>query len=295
MLQPASSQAVDPLKDPLADIKAIAKKGEKETGPKEKPAPTLAPIAAPPKTELPKPIVKLTLRPKEKVFLKKAHTALCEYNAMKTPLLSQEIVFRNQIYTILRVFTPLRLNAKHPQLIGDLKRIRDNARHDTDQISQERLDTLFNYLKSINLEHQVQDWLREKSLITKLMLQNQVLTVRRPKKSPQERVIQELEFILKNRGEKATFGDRLYHRNAIKASLSIIGEASNFLKDEQKNLLREYREAGNDFAHEFFIDGETLENVERLKEEEISPDALWNLIQNAETLLHAILRNAHAN
>lgn len=288
VLQNAHAHAVDPLADPLADIKALAKKGESQTGPKEKPIPAPLPIAAPVKSEPPKPIVKLTLRPREKVFLKKAHTALSDYIAMKAPLLNQGIVFRNQIYTILRVFTPLRLNAKHPQLINDLKRIRDNARHDTDQLSQERLDALFNYLKTINLEHQLQDWIREKSIITKLMLQNHILTVRKQKRTAQEKVIQELEFIIKESGDKATWNDRLYHRNAIKASLSIIGEASNFLADEHKKLFAEYREAGNEPAHEFFTDGETLESVERLKEEDISPDELWNLIQNAENLLKEV-------
>lgn len=290
VLQNASAHAVDPLADPLAEIKAIAKKGETQTGPKEKPAATPAPIAAPVKTELPKPIVKISLRPREKVFLKKAHTALSDYNAMKAALLEPGVVFRNQIYTILRVFTPLRLNAKHTQLINDLKRIRDSARHDTDQLSQERLDALFNYLKSINLEHQLQDWIREKSVITKLMLQNHILTVRKPKRTPKEKVIQELEFIIKERGDKASWNNRLYHRNAIKASLSIIGEASNFLSDELKKLFAEYREAGNEPAHEFFTDGETLENVERLKEEDISPDELWNLIQNAESLLKEVVK-----
>lgn len=291
VLQNAPAHAVDPLADPLAAIKEIARIGEAQIGPKPKETPVPMPALALIRSEPPKAIVKLHLSPREKVFLKKAHVALVEYNTMKEALLDQSIVFRNQIYTILRAFTPLRLNSKHTQLVKDLIRIRDNARHDTDQLSQERLNTLFTYLKSIHLEHQLLDWIREKSIINRLMLQNHHVTVRKPKKTPQERVIQELEFIIKNRRDKETWKDRLYHRNAIKASLSIIGEASNFLAEDLKALFAEYRTAGNDLAHEFFVDGETLENVERLKEEDITPDELWALAQNAENLLARLERS----
>ncbi|MFN4175196.1 MAG: tetratricopeptide repeat protein, partial [Parachlamydiaceae bacterium] len=61
-LQKANPHAVDPLKDPLADIKAIAKKGETQTGPKPAAISVPLPVAAAPKSEPPKPIVKVNLR-----------------------------------------------------------------------------------------------------------------------------------------------------------------------------------------------------------------------------------------
>ncbi|MFN4174906.1 MAG: hypothetical protein ACK4HV_07390, partial [Parachlamydiaceae bacterium] len=215
----------------------------------------------------------------------KGIVALKDALDMKEALLSQDVVFRNYIYAILRVFTPLRINTTHPTLKNDLKRIRDHARHESDQVVMERLSALFSYLRSISLVHQMQEWMREKSIIHRLMLNNHFITARRPKKTAHEKVVKELEFIIKERGEKPSWEARLYHRNAIKASLSIIGEASNFLSDELKALFADYRQAGNKIAHDFFEDGDTVAFLEKFKEEDISPDTLWELASNAESLL----------
>ncbi len=286
-LQVSPAQAVNPLADPLAAIKDIARKGETQTGPKVATTPAPAPIAAAPKAEAPKPIVKLQLNNREKVFLKRALDTLNE--VLNAPInLDPEVIFRNYIYALLRVFTPLRLNSTHRSLIGDLKRIRDNARHDSDLISEERVKTLFNYLKTINLPQQLHDWIKEKSIITRLMLNNHIITVRKPKKTPHEKIISELEFILKKRGERGSWDARIYDRNAIKASVSIIGEASNFLANDLKALFHEYRPHGNTVAHEFFEEGDSIAYLEKYKEEDISPEDLWKLIESAENLLRSI-------
>ncbi|MFN4173837.1 MAG: hypothetical protein ACK4HV_01870, partial [Parachlamydiaceae bacterium] len=237
-----------------------------------------------PKFDAPKPIVKIHLNNREKVFLKRALDTLNEVLAVPS-VLDQDIIFRNHLYGILRVFTPLRLNSTHPSLVEDLKRIRNNARHNTDQISEERVLALFNYLKSIQLPRQLQDWIKEKSIITRLMLNNHIITVRRPKKSPQEKILSELEFILKKRGEKGTWASRLYDRNAIKASISIIGAESNFLSNDDKALFQAFRAHGNTIAHEFFEDGDTVSYLEKYQEEDISPDDLWELTEESEKLL----------
>ena len=287
-LQKSPAHAVNPLADPLAVIKKIARIGETQTGLMPTSAPAPEPVATTVRTDAPKAIVKITLSPREKVFIKRGLDALNDFNQMKVEALPQSIIFRNQIYTILRVFIPLRLNTINQNVIEDLIRIRDDARHLTDQLSSDRLSKLFNYLRTINLASQMNDWVREKSIITRLFLKEHVITVRRPRKTPAEKVIEELEFILNERGEKGTWKERLYHRNAIKASLSIIGEASNKLPEELKNQLKDIREAGNTVSHEFFEKGDTVAYLEKYKEEDISPDELWDLTQNSEILLKTV-------
>ena len=283
-LQASSTKAVDPLADPLAEIKAIARKGEKETGMRPlTAAPAPAPVKAPP-PEPPKPIVKLKPSRWSVGALNKALDVLKDVLAMRESLLSPALISRNYVYAILRLFTPFALNTLHPTLKSDLERIRNLVRHSPEHIPLAHLQKLFEHMRRMDLETQLRDWIQERGIITRIVLSNQLIITPKAALDARKKILAELEFILEERGEAATWKERIYHRNAIKAAVSTIGEASNFLPDALKATFFNWRTAGNRIAHQLADKVET-DDATFVYEDDVNNEELWELISHAETQL----------
>lgn len=290
--QKSAKHAVNPLeKNPeLKAIKELARKGEKQVDIEPQVLP-LAPTIAVPKQEAPKLLVKTRLNKGEKDFLGKAHEVLRVAMSLEMSL-PGKVITNNYLYALLRVFTPIRLNALNSSLKEDLARIRDDARHASDLVHDEKLTTLFTYLREINLAGQIGDWVEGKSVITRIFLRPYTIVREGERKTSLDRIIEELNFIKAVACDKEAFLKSAALQNACKASVSIIGEASNSASHQLRPELAEYREEGNRIAHQFFETVETLE-ARFVYQDDISPEPLWDLCQKGIVMFEKLTGKSH--
>lgn len=284
---------VDPLKPgySLDEIKKIAAAGERSAHLIPRAKPPAPALVQKPAAEPVHAIVKTHLRETDKTFLSKGLEVYKLLLEMRPALLDEKTVFNNYIYTILRLFTPIRLNATQESLQLNLARIRNDARHRSDLCEPARLKALFAYLNDIKLSEKLTEWISGHGLITKLALSNHTLTEStRVDISPavaRTKFEAELAFIAKLLTTKSAWNDQIYLHNAIKASIAIIGEVSHCLDPQpscRKFLIR-CREEGNRIAHQFL---ETVNTPDAtfVYEDDIDPDALWDLAHMAKQINH---------